>query len=358
VIASRGSKIETVGIFPSPASLARHLRCFLSLFCVALLLPGCALVVREAKKQYIRVESAISSPEITITLQDSFIRTYRNRATIETMYAVDRADRRPHPAYMDGDFHVSGRANNIALPIVAEIKNAAFEADALALILRSAATGTPVRLTGAWRLWMEHVGRNEELQGEAVPLRGVTDPDHVFEIHPVSLVGDRSLRESFHPVAGYRPQEANSVFESFKNISCRIVREGGTTRIVTRKRLYNDVEFLLEILEEPQQVVEDGRFVNAAVFDLKNNLLEQKVRMVFVKDTPPDRIVKHLRPGNRLHVFGLPRINLAQIAWRTGHSKDHPESLNLPLPYEMIIAGVYEDQAAGEERGRVTLSGG
>lgn len=333
-----------MGIFPSSASVARwRLRRFLSLCCIALLLPGCALVVREAKEQYVRVESAISSSEITVTLQDSFIRIYRNRATIETMFVVDRADRRPHPAYWDGDFHVAGRANNIVLPIVAEIKNAAFEADALDLIRRAAATGTPVRLTGAWRLWMEHVGRNEELQGEVVPLQGLTDPDHVFEIHPVTLVGDRSLRESFRPVAGYRPEEAEDVFESLAKIDCRIVRGRRTTRIVTRKGLYNDVEFVLGIGQEPQQVVEDGRFVNAAVFDLKGNLLAPKVRMVFVKDTPPDRIVKHLRPGNRLHVFGLPRIDLAQIAWRASHSRDHPEFLSLPLPYEMIIAGVYED---------------
>ena len=333
-----------MGLFPSRASSPRwHRRHFLSLFCTALLLPGCALVVREVKEEYIRVGSAISSSEIAITLQDSFIRMYRNRATIETMYAVDRADRRPHPAYWDGDFHVAGRASNIGLPIVAEIMNAAFEADALDLIHTAAATGTPVRLTGAWRLWMEHVGRNEELQGEAVPIHGLTDPDHVFEIHPVTLVGDRSLRESFHPVAGYRPEEADDVFESFEKIDCRIVRGGGTTRIETRKGLYNDVEFLLGIGEEPQQVVEDGRFVNAAVFDLKSKLLAHKVRMVFVKDTPPDRIVKHFRPGNRLHVFGLPRIDLAQIAWRASHLRDHPESLILPLPYEIIIAGVYED---------------
>jgi len=332
-----------MGIFPPPASSAPHLRRFLSLFGIVLLLPGCATFVREVKEELIRVESATSPSDITITLQDSFITTYRNRVTIGAMFAVDRADRVPHPAYLDGDFHVAGRASNIGLPIIAEIKNAAFEADALNLIRKAAVTGTPVRLSGAWRLWMEHVGRNKEVQGEAIAPQGLTDPDHVFEIHPVTLVDDLSLRESLRPVAGYRPEEAEDVFKSFEKIGCRIVREDRTTKIVTRKRLYNDVEFLLGILEEPQQVVEDGRFVNAAVFDLKGNLLAHKVRMVFVKDTPPDRIVRHLRPGNRLHVFGLPRINLAQIALRAGYSRNHPESLSLPLPYEIIIAGVYED---------------
>jgi hypothetical protein len=329
---------------PSPVSpVRRHPGRFLSLSGFALGLAGCALVVQQAKEQYIKLESAVSSSEVAITLQNSFIEIYRDRATIEAVSVVERGDRRPHPAYMDGDFHVAVRATSIGLPIVAEIKNAAFEADALDLIRRAAADGTPVRLAGAWRLWMEHVGRSEALQGEAVP-HHQTNPDHVFEIHPVTLVGDRSVRESLRPVAGYRPQAADDAFKSFEKISCRIVPGGRTTTIVTPKRQYNDTEFFLAIGEEPQLVVEDGRFVSAAVFDRKGNLLAPRVRMVFVKDTPPDRIVKDLHSEDRLHVFGLPRINLAEIASRASHSKDHPELLSLPLPYEIIIAGVYEDR--------------
>jgi hypothetical protein len=62
------------------------------------------------------LESATSSSEVTITLRDFFIMIYRNRATIEAMFAVDRADRWPHPAYLDGDFHVAGLGSNIGLP--------------------------------------------------------------------------------------------------------------------------------------------------------------------------------------------------------------------------------------------------
>jgi hypothetical protein len=331
---------------PSPASpVRRRPGRFLSVFSAALGLTGCALLVQQAKKQYIRVESAVSSSEIAITLQNSFIETYRNRATIAADCVVERTDRRPHPPFWDGDFHVAVRAADIGLPIVAEIKNAAFEADALDLVRRFAANGTPVRLTGAWRIWMEHVGRSEALQGEAVP-HYQTNPDHVFEIHPVTFIGDRSLRESLRPVAGYRPQAAADAFKSFEKIACRIAPGSQSTTIVTARRQYNDAEFLLGVGEEPQQVVEDGRFVSAAVFDLKGNLLAPRVRMVFLKDTPPDRVVKDLPPGSRLHVFGLPRIDLTQIAWRTSHWRDRPESLNLPLPYEIIIAGVYENGAA------------
>lgn len=329
---------------PSPASpVRRRPGRFLSLSCIALVLSGCALIVQKAKLQYIRVESAISSSEIAITLQNSFIETYRDRATIEAICTVERTNRRPHPEFWDGDVHVAVRAPSIGLPIVAEIKNAAFEGDALDLIQKSAVSGAPLRLAGAWRIWMEHVGRSQAFQGEAAP-HHQTNPDHVFEIHPVTLVGDRSVRESLRPIAGYRPQAADDAFRSFEKIGCRIVPGDETTTIVTPKRQYNDSEFFLEIGEEPQQVVEDGRFVSAAVFDRKGSLLAPWLRMVFIKDTPPERAVRDLRPGDRLHVFGLPRIDLSQIAWRASHWRDHPESLSRPLPYEMIIAAVYEDR--------------
>ncbi len=332
-------------VAPSPASVVppRPGRFLSVLGPAALALSGCALIVQAAKEQYIKVESALSSSEIAITLQNSFIETYRNRATIEAVCTVERTNRKPHPAYMDGDFHVAMRAPNIGLPVVAEIKNAAFEGDTLNLIHTLAANGTPVRLTGAWRIWMEHVGRSEAYQGEVVP-HHQTNPDHVFEIHPVILVEDRDLRETLRPIAGYRPQSADDAFNSFEKIGCRIVPGSRTTTIVTPKRQYNDAEFYLAIGEEPQQVVEDGRFVAAAVSDKKGNLLAPRVRMVFVKDTPPERIVRDLHPGDRLHAFGLPRIDLSQVAWRASHAGDHPESLSLPLPYEMIIAAVYEDR--------------
>ena len=68
-----------------------------------------------------------------------------------------------------------------------------------------------------------------------------------------------------------------------------------------------------------------------------------KVRMVLVKDSPPEDRVRSLRRGDRLHVFGLPRIDLSTVAWRARHSRDNPELLKLNLPYEIVIVGVYEE---------------
>src|SRR6266404_2610174 len=147
----RTGKIEMMRVLRSPATpVRRHPGRFLSLSAIALVLSGCALIVQKAKQQYIRVESALSSSEITITLLNSFIEAYRDRATIDAVCTVERTNRRPHPEFWDGDVHVAVQAESIGLPIVAEIKNAAFEGDALDVIQRSAVSGAPVRLAGAW----------------------------------------------------------------------------------------------------------------------------------------------------------------------------------------------------------------
>jgi len=84
--------------------------------------------------------------------------------------------------------------------------------------------------------------------------------------------------------------------------------------------------------------------VNAAVLDLKGKQIVPNVRMVFVKDSPPEYRVRGLRRGQRLHVFGLPRIDLSTVAWRARHSGDTPELLRRNLPYEIVVVGVYEDR--------------
>ena len=327
----------------SPRALLPLAGVAVGFFSVSLCLQNCADVAREAKTDFVRVRSAISSSEVEITLENSFIEHYKNRVAIDVEFMVDKTDRRPHPAFLDGDFHISGRAPRIGLPIVVEIKNAAAEQEAVNLIRQAEGTGQTLRLTGAWRLWPEHVGKAAEVQGTSVSAVESTNPDHVFEIHPLTRVNDRSLLDSLHPVEGYSPGKASTVFRSLQAIQCRIAATDQTTTIVTAKGLFNDAEFLLDLAEDPPQVAEDGTFVNAAVLDLAGNRLVDKIRMVFVKDTAPARAVAGMRSGQRLHVFGLPRIDLSTVAWRTRHSKENPELLNLTLPYEIIMLGVYTE---------------
>lgn len=311
--------------------------------CLGLMVCGCAVVVRKATDIYIQVESAISPSEIRITLKNSFISSYKDRATIDVLLTVDKASKGPKPAFLDGDFHIAGRAPQIGLPVVAEIKNSAFEKEALDIIHRYEGTGESVRMSGAWRIWPEHAGRAEEVQDEELEGFDMTNPDHVFEIHPVTSVKNKSLLDSFRPVEGYIPGKADIVFKSYENTGCGILPGDETTSIVTRKGAFNDVEFIMEINENRQDVAEDGRFVSSAVYNLKGERLVQKVRMVFVKNTPPEKIVRNLKRGDRLHVFGLPRIDLSAVARHASDLRNSEEMLNLHLPYEIVIVGVYKD---------------
>src|SRR5271169_3935850 len=72
--------------------------------------------------------------EIQITLLNGFIEKYKDRATIEAAYTVDKALARPNSPASDGDLHAAGRAPEIGLAAVAEIMNAALEPEAVDLI--------------------------------------------------------------------------------------------------------------------------------------------------------------------------------------------------------------------------------
>ena len=87
--------------------------------------------------------------------------------------------------------------------MVAEIMNANEEKDALAVIKEFNGNGTrpakTVKLSGVWRLWCEHPGDEVKfVQGSYKnPIFNSTNPDHVFEIHPVTKINDVDVLPEF-----------------------------------------------------------------------------------------------------------------------------------------------------------------
>jgi hypothetical protein len=284
----------------------------------------------------------LSAAEITITLDNSFIETYKNKVTIDASFIVDKAHKKPNPPSKDGDMHVAGRALQVGLPIVAEIMNAKYEKKAVDMIRNVEGTGKTIKLSGVWRIWCEHAGGSDQIQGEPLDAFDATNPDHIFEIHPVTEIEDINLLRSLKPIVGFKTKNAEDAFVKYENTRFRIKPGDTTTSLVTGMVGYNYVEFIMEIIDDNQFEAEDGRFVMASVHDLAGELLVRKVRMVFVKDSPPEKAVKKLKKGKRLHVLGMPRVDLALVTWRVKNSKDKPDVLNWSLPYEMIIVGVYK----------------
>src|SRR5258708_14227856 len=74
---------------------------------------------------------AAARADVQITLQDTFIERYKDRATLDATYTVDKAHPRANPTAKDGDLHAAGRAPEIGLAAVAEVMNAAAQPDAL-----------------------------------------------------------------------------------------------------------------------------------------------------------------------------------------------------------------------------------
>jgi hypothetical protein len=302
-------------------------------------LAGCALIARQATIAYVAVTA--ESRDIDIQLNRSFVERYKNKVTIHTTFTVDRAMGSPVPIFLDGDLHFAGRAPQITLPTVAEIANAASQKEAVALVHQAERTHRPLNVSGVWRLWAEHSGITTQEQGESLPPYETSNPEHVFEMHPVTRINDLGLLESFHPVDGFKPGGAQRTFAIYQKASCAIRVKPTTITIVVQPGLYNDVEFIMELVDDQPLVAEDGRFVNASARDMDGDLIVDHLRMVFVNGTAPERAVRRLKRGDRLHVYGLPRLDFAEISRRIRAAGPNPAPIPGPLPYEIIIVGVY-----------------
>jgi hypothetical protein len=311
-----------------------------ALFVLVHALTGCGLIVRQATIAYIAVNAQFSPKEVEIEINKPFIERYKNRVAIQTTFTVDKAMGSPLPPPFDGDLHFAGRAPQIALPIVAEIVNADDEKAAIEVVHAAAGTGKPLAVSGVWRIWPEHAGSAEEEQGNPLPALGSYKPDHVFEIHPVTRIDGVQLG-GFTPVKGFKPGGAQRTFGIYEKVSSTLRVKPKTVSIVTETGLYNDVEFIMKIADDPQLVVADGRFVMASAMDLDGNLLVKRLRMVFARGTPPERAVRLLKGGDRLHVYGMPRLDFAEISRRVRDHGMNPAPLTQPLPYEIVILGVY-----------------
>jgi hypothetical protein len=314
-----------------------------ALFLLMGVLDSCAYLVRSATTVYLNVNAMFSSREIEIVINKSFIERYKDRVSITTTFTVDKARQNPIARIFDGDFHMAGRAPEVALPVVAEIANGASAKKAIDLVHGAEGTGRPLKISGVWRIWPEHGGGAKQEQGDPLLAMESDNPSHVFELHPVTRINDVEVLDTFTPIEGFMGGDAHACFEIYEKVECTLTVRPKAVSIVTQKGLRNDVEFLMEITDGRQIVVPGGRFVIASARDMKGNLLVERLRMVFATGTPPERAVRLLKRGDRLHVFGLPRVDFAEVSRRMMSSPTNPALLVKPLPYEIIIQGVYKD---------------
>ncbi len=292
--------------------------------------------------------------ESKITLKNQFITKYMNQATITASFTVDHVGKvkKPSPSKPsnDGDIHCSGRAPEIGLASVAEVMNAADEVEAAGKLKGAEGTSQPLTIVGAWRIWCEHGGGADQVQGAAVSPAQDTNPDHVFEIHPIASVAGVSTLSGYHPIRGYQTKDASTAFTTYERTRCQITPGASKTTITTTNVGYNYVEFVLELNGIPAATTSgDGALAFAKVLDLSGDPIHRNRRMVFVKDSPPYAAVLNKPAGTRLHVLGIPRLDMSLVRWRAQNATKRPEVLGWSLPYEIIVVGVYDDLGAAAD---------
>lgn len=283
-----------------------------------------------------------------LILKRDWIEQYKNSATITAHCLVDKVHKKPNPGAKDGDLHMAVRCpDDVDLNTVAEIMNAATMKNAVDLAHSDEGSGKPETITGAWRIWPEHGGSDkahDQTDPETKPF-DTTNPDHVFEIHPISKLGKIDTTSTFMPIPGFTPKTADDAFGRYERTPFVIDPHRDAVTMTFPMVGYNYVKFVMVLTETPKKVP-GGLMAFASVDNLDGDMLARKLRMVFVDGTEPADAVAGMKKDECLTVLGIPRVDLALVSWRVQQAEDNNRTdvLTWSMPYEMIVVGVFKDK--------------
>jgi hypothetical protein len=301
------------------------------------------------------IATVICSPllchaDITVSLTTGFVKKFKDKATIPTTFRVDKHHNTPNPiggGSDDGDIHIAGRDSVVKLPMVAEIINGKRENDTFNFLMQTT-PGQSIPIVGVWRLWFEHPGSDDQIMGQTVPVPTNTNPDHIFEFHPVAKFGGFDCLDSFVPIADqsneFRGYPADKAFAAYEQRPGTITQDTNSIMITSNKAGYNYAEFEMRLTGSPKDVG-DGFIVLANVYNAgaaanADPLTENPRRMIFVKGSKPADTVATMKKGGKLHVLGIPRVNLNEVFAIASGLQGHDEYSAGGLPYEMIIVAL------------------
>jgi hypothetical protein len=173
-------------------------------------------------------------------------------------------------------------------------------------------------------------------------------------MHPITSFDGQDIADSsLVPIANgsktYEAYPAQTAFGAYDKLTATISATDTAVTITSGKAGYNYAEFIIELAGQPQLASQtdpndNGVFVLANVYDLSDPetpVTSDVRRMVFVENTEPAKQVLALAKGGRMHVLGIPRVNLADVA-----ALGPVDSVNGALPYEMIVVAVLPDSNA------------
>jgi hypothetical protein len=284
----------------------------------------------------------------TLVLQQKFIAKYHNRATVEGNFIVDHAHPQPNPPSQDGDLHAAGRSDAVGLPMVSEVMNAAGATQQAIVnaIHANEGTGKAVPIAGAWRIWFEHPSKAPQVQGATVPPAANTNPNHCFEIHPITVYSGQAVPDSLQPINGYTPKDPDTAFKEYEKLSTTIQIAANTVTLTSKQVGYNYVKFTAQLAGKPDNLdpndegQSDGQVVLANILGSEgDNVLVNNLRLIFVAGTLPAKTLQSAPAGATLELLAIPRVDLNAI-W-TFMQQSGTGTVTRKLPYEMIVVGVF-----------------
>jgi hypothetical protein len=288
--------------------------------------------------------SALNCRAGSLTLKKTFVEQVKNAAIIETEFSVDHTLKKPHKIDSggdDGDIHAAGRDTTVKLPLVVEITNAGLEPQKPAMDAMKAAEGEPkIPLSGVWRVWFEHAGKKPLIQGANVAKPKDTNPDHVFELHPLNVVNGADCTLSFQPIEGYDAYDAERAFaQEYEKLTCTIRVTNTAIQIESKKAGINHTQFRMQLVGKPKKGTGSALFVLGDVYDItdeEEKVNSDPVRMVFIDGTAAAQAVADLHDGDRINLLGIPRVDLNKVS-TIAKSLAANKTYKGPLPYEIIV---------------------
>jgi hypothetical protein len=289
-----------------------------------------------------------------LELDKKWIKEHMNQATSgkvtfhirEAKKSVNKVD----ASGDDGDLHIAGGSDQVGLPMVAEIINA--KQSPAAVKLAQSSTNKDVPLNGVWRIWFEHPPTGKQKQFAKNPLTGpATNPDHMFEIHPISQLGTLDLVDNLTRVEGYKAKPNDTTFTNYETRTIDSWKVTSNSVIIESPRgVYNYADFVIRLNETPNKIPaneDKPRYLALAdVLDSDCSVIKDKKgkevvsgprRMVFV-EKDADKTIGIAKPGATFQVMAIPRVNLERLTFYL----NHPNQFNgkkVFLPYEMIVIG-------------------
>ncbi len=279
----------------------------------------------------------------TLVLKRAWVEMFKDRATIDASFTIDHAHKHPNAPAADGDMHVAGRASKeVGLPMVAEMMNAAgaMEKAAVDLIHKNEGNQKASPITGVWRLWFEHPAASQ-VQFDTVPPATNTNPDHSFEIHPITKYAGQDLSGSLDFVPNFPAHDAHSSFTSYESMSISLQATATAITMNAKKSGFNYAVFRMKLRAAPTKLGDGGLAVLADVLDSQDaeTVIASKVRMIFVPGTGPWTLIgKDAGEGLEFDALGIPRVNLNAIS--TFLKAAGSAAATRKMPYEMIVVGL------------------